>query len=171
MSRDRVRCAALAGLLMLAAASAAAQPPVRQVLVLQSFNRGNLILDHFTGNFRVDLDQRAGGPVNFVQVVVGPTGFVGAPEQAVVDFIRSTFADRPKPDLIVTVAGPAAVFARKYRQQLFPDTPLLFAAVDSDICGTRRLARTRPPSRSSTISPGSSTTSCNCCPRPGRCSW
>ena len=98
--------------------------------MLQSFDRGNLVLDHFTGNFRVDLDQRAGTPVNVVQVVVGPTGFVGAPEQAVVDFIRSTFADRPKPDLIVTVAGPAAVFARKYRQQLFPDTPLLFAAVD-----------------------------------------
>ena len=37
---------------------------------------------------------------------------------------------RPKPDLIVTVGGPAAVFARKHRQQLFPDTPLLFAAVD-----------------------------------------
>ncbi len=132
MSRvcDSVRCAALACLLMLGAAPAAAQPPVRQVLLLQSFDRGNLILDQFTGGFRVELDQRAGGPCNVVQVVVGPTGFVGAPEQAVVDFIRSTFADRPKPDLIVTLAGPAAVFARKYRQQLFPDTPLLFAAVD-----------------------------------------
>ena len=103
---------------------------VQQVLVLQSFDRGNLALDHFTGNFRVELDQRAGTPVNVVQVVVGPTGFVGAPEQAIVDYIRSIFADRPKPDLIMTVAGPAAVFARKYRQQLFPDTPLLFAAVD-----------------------------------------
>ena len=115
---------------MLGAAPAEAQSPVRQVLLLQSFDRGNIVLDQFTGNFRVDLDQRAGAPVNIVQVVVGPTGFVGAPEQSVVDFIRSTFADRPKPDLIVTVAGPAAVFARKYRQQLFPDTPLLFAAVD-----------------------------------------
>ena len=89
-----------------------------------------MILDHFTGNFRVELDQRAEGPVNVVQVVVGPTGFVGAPEQAVVDFIGSTFADRPKPDLIVTSRAPRRVFARKYRQQLFPDTPLLFAAVD-----------------------------------------
>ena len=103
---------------------------VRQVLVLQSFDRGNLVADYFTGNFRVDLDQRAGTPVNVVQVVVGPTGFVGAPERQVVDYIRSTFADRPKPDLILTVGGPAAVFARKHRQQLFPDTPLLFAAVD-----------------------------------------
>ena len=98
--------------------------------MLQSFHRGNLVLDNFTTNFHVELDQRAEQPVNFVQVVVGPTGSVGAPEQAVVDFIRSTFADGPKPDLIVAIAGPAAVFARKYRQQLFPDTPLLFAAVD-----------------------------------------
>ena len=30
----------------------------------------------------------------------------------------------------MTIAGPAALFARKYRQQLFPDTPLLFASVD-----------------------------------------
>jgi signal transduction histidine kinase len=128
--RDRVRCAALACLLILAAAPAEAQSPVRQVLLLQSFNRGNMILDDFTGNFRVELDQGAEGPVNVVQVVVGPTGFVGAPERSVVDFIGSMFADGPKPDLIVTVAGPAAVFAGKYRDELFPDTPLLFAAVD-----------------------------------------
>jgi signal transduction histidine kinase len=120
----------LAGMLMLGPASDAAEPPVRQVLMLQSFNRGNLILDHFTAEFRVELDARAGKPVNVVQVVVGATGFVGAPEQAVVDFIRSTYAGRPPPDLIMTIAGPAAVFARKYRSQLFPDTPLLFAAVD-----------------------------------------
>ena len=37
----------------------------------------------------------------------------------------------------MAVAGPAAVFARKYRQQLFPDTPLLFAAVDRAISRRR----------------------------------
>ena len=121
--------------LLLGAAPSNAQPAVRQVLVLQSFDRGNVSVDQFTGNFRVELDQRAEGPVNVVQVVVGPTGSVGAPEQAVVDYIRSTFVDRPKPDLIVTVAGPAAVFARKYRQQLFPDSPILFASVDQKYLG------------------------------------
>ncbi len=121
--------AVLAGMFMLGPASGATET-AQQVLMLQSFNRGNLILDHFTGELRVELDQRAGKPVNVVQVVVGPTGIVAAPEQAVVDFIRSTYAGRPPPDLIVTIAGPAAVFARKYRSQLFPDTPLLFAAVD-----------------------------------------
>ena len=103
--------------------------------MLQSFNRGNVSVDKFTSNFRVELDQRAEGPVNVVQIAVGPTGSVGAPEQAVVDYIRSTFVDHPKPDLIVTVAGPAAVFARKYRQQLFPDTPLLLASVDQRYLG------------------------------------
>jgi len=131
----RLRFTLLIGFLALAAASSAAQPPVRQVLVLQSFNRGNLILDRFTGNFRVDLDQRVGGPVNYVQVNVGPIGFVGPPDQAVVDFIRSTYADGARPELIVALAGPATVFARKYRQQLFPDTPLLFGAVDQRYLG------------------------------------
>ena len=132
---SRLSCAALAFSLLFGAAPCDAQPAVRQVLVLQSVDRGNLTIDQFTGNFRVELDQRAEKPVNVVQVVVGPTGFVGASEQAVVDYIRSTFVDRPKPDLIMAVAGPAAVFARKYRQQLFPDTPLLFAAVDQRYLG------------------------------------
>ena len=129
-------------------------------------------MDQFTGNFRVELDQRAETPVNVVQVVVGPTGFVGASEQAVVDYIRSMFVDRPKPDLIVTIGGPAAVFARKYRQQLFPDTPILFASVDQRYLGDAPLGdERRPLSRSSTTIRASSTTSCSCCPRPGRCSW
>jgi len=132
---SRLSCVALAFVLLLASAPSDAQPAVRQVLLLQSFGRGNVGVDQFTSNFRVELDQRAEGPVNVVQVVVGPTGSVGAPEQAVVDYIRSTFVDRPKPDLIVTVAGPAAVFARKYRRQLFPDTPTLFASVDQKYLG------------------------------------
>jgi signal transduction histidine kinase len=129
-ARTRFRYLALAGLLMLGPASGDVEPRVLQVLVLQSFDRGNLVLDRISGNFRVDLVQGLGTPVNIVQVVVGPTGFVVASEQAVIDFIRSTFADRPAPDLVVTMAAPATMFARKYRQQLFPDTPLLHAAVD-----------------------------------------
>jgi len=129
-ARNRFSSAALVGCLLLCAASSKAQPRIRQVLVLQSFHRGNLVIDHFTTDFRFELDQRLGAPVNFVQVVVGPTGFVGAPEQAVVDYIRSIFPDGSRPDLIVTLGAPAAVFSRKHRQELFPGTPLLFASVD-----------------------------------------
>ena len=117
-------------LLLQEPASSAAQPAVRQVLMLQSVARGNMILDHFTGNFRIDLEKRFDSPVNVIEIVVGPTGQIGASEPAVVEYIRSAFAGRPQPDLIVTMAGPAAVFARKYRQHLFPDAPILFASVD-----------------------------------------
>ena len=120
----------LAVMVLLSAAPSDAQPAVRQVLMLQSFDRGTFPVDHFTSDFRVELDKRATEHVNVVQVVVGPRGSVAAPDQAIVDYIRSLFVDHPKPDLIVTAAGPAAVFARKYRQQLFPDTPILFASVD-----------------------------------------
>ena len=147
----RFQCAAVAGLLVLAAASSEAQPAVRHVLLLQSFDRGNMTDDYTTANFRVDLGQRTGQAVNVVEIVVGPTGFVGAPEQAIVDYIRSAFADRPKPDLIVTLAGPAAAFARKYRQQLFPEYRSCWHRLISDICVTRRLEKTRPLSRSLAI--------------------
>jgi signal transduction histidine kinase len=124
-------CVALTvALLPAAAAAAGAQPVQPQVLLLQSVDRGNLVIDNFTTNFHVELDQRAGLPVNFIQFVVGPIGAVGASERAAVGFIAATFRDGPKPDLIVSVGGPASAFARKYRQQLFPDTPLLFTAVD-----------------------------------------
>jgi signal transduction histidine kinase len=98
-----------------------------------------MVLDNFTTNFRVELDKQVGHPVNLLQVVVGPTGFVAAPEQATVDFIRSLYADRPNPDLIVAVAGPASAFARKHRAQLFPAAPLLFTAVDQRYLGSEPL--------------------------------
>src|SRR3954447_19548337 len=123
------RAAARAGLavLLLAGSSEAA---VRHVLVLQSVERGNLTADFFTGNFRIDLNQRAGDAVTFIEFVVNPAGFDDTPEQAIVDFLQSAFANRPKPDLVMSVGGPAAVFARKYGNQIFPGIPILFAAVD-----------------------------------------
>ncbi len=90
---------------------------------------------------RVDLARLPGSAVNIVQVVVRPAGFVPAPESAIVDYIRSAFADGTKPDLIVSVAGPAAVFVRKHRQRLFPQTPLLFAAVDQRNLGDAPLGK------------------------------
>src|SRR5436190_5226661 len=120
---------ALAGFLMLGAVKADAQIATRQVLLLQSFGRGYLVYDSFAGDFRVELDRLAGVPINVVQVVAGPTGSIAAPDSAVLDYVHSNFAGRRAPDLIVTLGGPAAIFAQKYRQQLFPEAPLVFASV------------------------------------------
>jgi len=127
-------------LLITAASPAAAQEiespdAVQQILVLQSLQRGNLTLDHITNNFRVDVEERVGRPLNIEQVAVGRSGLVGASDQRNVDYIRSMYAGRPAPDLIVSIAGPAAVFARKYRKQLFPEVPLVLAAADVRFLG------------------------------------
>ena len=168
----RFGCAALAGGLALGAAPAEAQaeaePEVRQVLMLQSFDRGNMTLDYFTGNFRVDLDQRTTKPVNVIQVVVGQTGFVTAPEQAVVAYIQSLFVDRPSPDLIVAVAGPATVFVRKYRKHLFQTRRCCSRRWISDFWTARHWPTTRRPSRSPAIFPAPSSSFCSCCPGPDR---
>ena len=77
-----MRWVALVGLLVLSVASTEAQTQIRQVLVLQSFDRGILVLDYMTGNLRVDLDEQMGRPVNVVQSVVSPTGAIGAPSRS-----------------------------------------------------------------------------------------
>src|SRR5690349_15589243 len=107
-----------------------AEAGVRRIVLIQSVDRGNLTLDRFTELLRAQIDQQGNEPVNFTEFVVTPEGFVDYPQQAIVDYIRSSFADRPKPDLVITTGGPAATFARKYRTQLFPDSPILYAAVD-----------------------------------------
>jgi signal transduction histidine kinase/ABC-type uncharacterized transport system substrate-binding protein len=125
----RVRHFALVALLVLLTAPAS-EAAGRRVLILQSLDRGNLALDFFTGNFRVDVDQGSQDRLTFTQFVVNPSGFDDSPEKAMVDYLLALFAERPKPDLVVTIGGPAAAFARKHRQALFPTAPLLLAAVD-----------------------------------------
>jgi len=102
----------------------------RQVVLLQSFDRGNLVLDQFTSALRVQVDEHSREPVTITELVVNPAGFTDAPEEAIVEFLRSAFAGRPKPDLVITAGGPAAAFARRHRAQVFPESPMVYAAVD-----------------------------------------
>jgi PAS domain S-box-containing protein len=111
-----------------AVTTAEAEP--RHVVLLQSFERGNVVLDDFTSTLRKLMDERSSEPVTFMEFIVSPAGFRTIPEQAMVEFLRSSYANRPKPDLVITTGGPAAMFARRNREQLFPGVPLLYGAVD-----------------------------------------
>jgi signal transduction histidine kinase len=123
--------ASAGAVLLLLASTGRGEAAVRQVVLLQSFDRGNLVLDRFTSILRVTIDERAGEPVTFTEFVVNPAGFRDIPEGAFIEFLKSAFLGRPKPDLVVTTGGPAADFARRNRQRLFADSPLLYAAVDA----------------------------------------
>ena len=45
-------------------------------------------------------------------------------------YLRGLFADHP-PDLIVTMVSPAARFILRHRRDLFPSTPVIYAALDA----------------------------------------
>jgi signal transduction histidine kinase len=118
------------------AAPSAAAP--RQVLVLQSMDRGSLVFDTVTADFRAALLRRLGTSVTLFDFVVVPAGLTATPREPVIDYLQSIYSREP-PELIVTIGGPAAAFARSNRQQLFPQTPVLFAAVEERFLGDRPL--------------------------------
>ena len=130
--RTRLCDGALTALLsLLAVASSEAATTARQVLLLQSSDRGSLVFDRVTADFRAALQDRAGEWVTVVEFVVAPAGFAESPDEAIVQYLRALFADRAAPDLIVTIGGPATAFAIRNRQQLFPTTPLIYAATEA----------------------------------------
>jgi signal transduction histidine kinase len=129
--------------LVIAFAAAPSQAAgVRQLLIVQSLDRGSQVFDRITDTFHQTLEARASGPVTIAQFVLAPPGFSDAPEQATIDFLRKAFVGRSAPDLIVTIGGSAAAFVRKFRHDLFPRTPVVFAATDPRFLGDAVLADT-----------------------------
>jgi signal transduction histidine kinase len=47
-----------------------------------------------------------------------------------VDYLHALYADKP-PDLILAIGAPAANFVQRYRERIFPGTPMLFTGVEA----------------------------------------
>jgi signal transduction histidine kinase len=118
------------GLSLAFASSSAAQPGARQVLLLNSFERGSAVENLFAGSFRTELGKQSPESINVFEVSLQPALTADNPGVSpAVDYLLATFGGQ-RLDLVVTLGGPAAAFAQQHRQQLFPSTPLLLAAVD-----------------------------------------
>src|SRR5436190_153300 len=123
----RLGCISLLILVLAPFRAASAEP--RRVLLLHSFGREAGPFDAFATKFRADLERQSQDPLEFYEVTLQPSGPSPPAEQTLLIFLQSMFASRP-PDLIVPIGGPAATFAHRNRQELFPGTPTLIAAVD-----------------------------------------
>jgi signal transduction histidine kinase len=122
-----VLCACL---LILSVASFGARPrDAKRVLLLHSLGRELGPFDVFTAGFREELDRQSTVPLQYYEAALEPPRVGQSVDEPVVHFLQSMFADQ-SPDLIVPIGGPASKFAMAYRQQLFPATPMLMAAVD-----------------------------------------
>ena len=103
----------------------------RHVVILQSSERGNLVLDRFTALLRLRLGEHSAEPLTLTEFLVNPAGFSDSPEQAMVEFLRSAFVGRPKPDLVITTGGLAASLFQRHRTELFVGSPVLYASLDA----------------------------------------
>jgi hypothetical protein len=113
----------------------------KRILILESFGPAFAPHDAFLGNFRTELARLSPEPVDIFEVSLESARFRGdLAERPLVDYLRALFTGRP-PDLVVPVGGPATRFAQKYRQELFPATSMLFAAVEQRILQSPGLTR------------------------------
>jgi hypothetical protein len=113
--------------LLLTTLGAAAQP--KRVLVVHSFGRAAPITGQAQA-FESELVAKIGGPVDLDEVSVDMARYADPDMQdATADYLEKHQA-KWRPDLVVPIAAPAAMFVAKYRDRLFPDTPVLYLAAD-----------------------------------------
>jgi hypothetical protein len=108
-------------------------PQTKRVLFLHSFGPDFEAEDTFSDYLRTDLAQKSPYPLERYEVSLEIARFNdGERDAAFVEYLKALFAGRP-PDLVVTMVGPAARFVQRHRQDLFPTTPVLFAALDDRV--------------------------------------
>jgi signal transduction histidine kinase len=114
--------------LIFATIGAAAEP--RRVPMLHAFGHAYSPWSDMAGSFRAELIKRSPEPIDLYEVSLD-TARVQEPkdEGSFVEYIRAILFGR-KLDLIVPVGAPAAFFMQRYRQMLFPTTPMLIVGAD-----------------------------------------
>jgi PAS domain S-box-containing protein len=140
MLRARLRLSGAVLLAVLVSGSSSdAQLRPRYVLLLSSFDQQFSPHNVFTAVFRTELTLRSPEPVQFIDVSLPPTKGPRDDAEATLDYLKTTFALH-RPDLIVSVGGVAALFAQQHRQQIFPQTPIMFSSVDQRFVRNRTLS-------------------------------
>ena len=128
--RDPSRLALLAVLLLHGPLAAMARGETRHVLVLSSSERPFAPQSGFADALMRELVRSAREPIDFVEVSVqAARASAEAPDVSIAQRIRLAFGSQ-RLDLVMTIGGPAAMFAQQFRRDLFPTTPMLIAGVD-----------------------------------------
>jgi signal transduction histidine kinase len=102
----------------------------KRVLMLHSFGRDFLPWSAYALSIKANLDRQSPWPLDIQEHTLLTARFNNPqPEAPFVDYLRSLYQGSP-PDLVMSIGGPAAQFAQQYREQLFPETPLVITAVE-----------------------------------------
>jgi len=121
----------LAGLVIVLSPAAARAQRARNakgILVLYWYNKdfpANVIFDQ---NFQASLQSASGGPIEYYPEYFETDRFPGVSYELLLrDYLRQKYADRTV-DVVVAAGDPPLDFLLKYRNDLFPHTPIVFAS-------------------------------------------
>ena len=113
-----------------APAAAATNGEPRRVLILDSFGRGAAPFSAGIAALRTTLAKEYGEPVDIYDESMEMARFADSQkESALADFLEHRFLGR-RLDVVLPVGAPAVTFAAKYRERLFPQTPIVFAGAE-----------------------------------------
>jgi len=124
--------AALAITLLLATLhpSQSADPEPKRVLMLHSFGPRFKPWSDYEQTIRSEISRLWQKPVDFLDQSLVNTRLEDENAEAIfADYLRALYTNRPV-DLIVAIGAPASAFVQRYRERLFPATPMVFTAVE-----------------------------------------
>jgi two-component system sensor kinase FixL len=121
-----VATASAIGLPVMSTASAAGP---KRVLIVNSFGTTAPPFSFQSTAFKSALVAKMGEPVDLDEVSLDMARYDADMQQAIVDYLEKRQA-KWRTDLVVAIGAPAVSFVAKHRDQLFRETPILYAAAD-----------------------------------------
>ena len=112
------------------APTAAEAGPAKRVLMVHSFGSTAPPFTTHSTAFETTLTQEMGKRVDLDQVSLDMARYAQPDmEEAFVEFLLKRLA-KWQPDLVVPIGSPAGRFVAKYRDRLFPRTPVIYTGMD-----------------------------------------
>jgi signal transduction histidine kinase len=114
--------------LLFTSKGSAAEP--KRVLLVHSFGSAAPPFTVESMAFETELVQKMGERVDLDEVSLDMARYADRDmQEAIVDYLQKR-QRKWQPDLVVPIGAPAAIFVAKYRDQLFPETPIVYASAD-----------------------------------------
>jgi hypothetical protein len=123
----RVVCVAA----LFSASVSAAMADSKRVLLISSYGRQFAPWNDYTGEVRAELQDQWEGPLDIYELSLMPALF-GQGERDFASYLHALLSDR-RPDIILAIGAPAVSFVRRFRQSLFPATPVLLTTADQQL--------------------------------------
>src|SRR5215208_1657325 len=118
-------------IVLAASTSSRADAEPKQVLMLHSFGLRFKPWTDYAQFIRSEISRRAQRPIDFDdQSLLNARLSDDKSDGPFVEYLHALYAEKP-PDLILAIGAPAANFVQRYRQRIFPGTPMLFTAVEA----------------------------------------